>query len=65
MQLILDMTGRKRPIISLPFGLGILQGAILEKLPVNLFTVTQAQVRFPKNIPTYGCAPIRIFRLNN
>ncbi|KIM47775.1 hypothetical protein M413DRAFT_417151 [Hebeloma cylindrosporum] len=44
MQLILDTTGRKRPIISLPFALGILQGAILERLPLNLFTVTQAQV---------------------
>lgn len=58
MQLVLDMTGRKRPIVSLPFVLGILQGAILERLPVNLFTVTQAQVRLPMNILIHGCASI-------
>ncbi|KAF5312254.1 hypothetical protein D9619_002949 [Psilocybe cf. subviscida] len=44
MQMVLDVTGRKRPILSLPFELGLLQGAILEKLPVNLFTVTRSQV---------------------
>ncbi|KAF8973652.1 hypothetical protein BDZ97DRAFT_1648366 [Flammula alnicola] len=44
MQIVLDVTGRKRPIISLPFAIGMLQGAILENLPVNLFTVTRAQV---------------------
>jgi hypothetical protein len=58
MQLILDMTGRKRPILSLPFALGILQGAILERLPPNLFTVTRAQVRLPMDIFTHGCASI-------
>lgn len=47
MQLVLDITGRKRPILSLPFALGILQGTVLERLPSNLFTVTRAQVRFP------------------
>jgi NADH dehydrogenase len=58
MQLVLDMTGRKRPIVSLPFALGILQGAILERLPVNLFTVTQAQVRLLMNILIHACASI-------
>ncbi|KAH9486526.1 NADH dehydrogenase [ubiquinone] 1 alpha subcomplex subunit 9, mitochondrial [Psilocybe cubensis] len=44
MQMVLDVTGRKRLIISLPFVVGTLQGALLEKLPVNLFTVTRSQV---------------------
>ena len=45
MQMVLDVIGRKRPIISLPFAIGMLQGFVLEKLPLNLFTVTRAQVR--------------------
>ncbi len=45
MQFILKTTGRKRPILSLPFAVGVLQGTVLEKLPVNLFTVTRAQVQ--------------------
>ncbi|KAF8807810.1 NAD(P)-binding protein [Phlegmacium glaucopus] len=44
MQMVLDVTGRKRPIISLPFAVGMLQGFVLEKLPLNLFTVTRAQI---------------------
>jgi len=44
MQLVLKYTGRKRPILSFPFVVGTVQGAILEKLPVNLFTITRAQV---------------------
>ncbi|KJA25843.1 hypothetical protein HYPSUDRAFT_37330 [Hypholoma sublateritium FD-334 SS-4] len=44
MQFILETTGRKRPILSLPFAIGVIQGTILEKFPVNLFTVTRAQV---------------------
>ncbi|KAF8203016.1 hypothetical protein BJ912DRAFT_337228 [Pholiota molesta] len=44
MQIMLEVTNRKRLIISLPFAVGTIQGAILEKLPVNLFTVTRAQV---------------------
>jgi len=45
MQMVLDVTRRKRPIISLPFAVGMLQGSVLEKLPLNTFTVTRAQVR--------------------
>jgi hypothetical protein len=45
MQMVLDVTGRRRPIISLPFAIGMLQGFVLEKLPLNMFTVTRAQVR--------------------
>jgi len=44
MEIILNTTKRRRVILSLPFVVGMLQGAILEKLPVNLFTVTRAQV---------------------
>lgn len=46
MELVLEITGRKRPVISLPFALGMIQGSILERLPVNLFTITRAQVEF-------------------
>ncbi|KAF9076027.1 nucleoside-diphosphate-sugar epimerase [Rhodocollybia butyracea] len=44
MQMVLKYNGRRRPIVSLPFSLGKLQGAVMEQLPVNLFTVTRAQV---------------------
>ncbi|KAE9400583.1 nucleoside-diphosphate-sugar epimerase [Gymnopus androsaceus JB14] len=44
MQLVLKYNHRTRPIISLPFWLGKMQGTVLERLPVNLFTVTRAQV---------------------
>lgn len=47
MELVLDYSHRRRPIISFPFAFGYMQGAILEKLHVNLFTVTRAQVRSP------------------
>ncbi|EIN13989.1 NAD(P)-binding protein [Punctularia strigosozonata HHB-11173 SS5] len=45
MQQVLDYSGRRRSIVSLPFGIGIIQGAILERLPVNLFTVTRDQIK--------------------
>jgi len=45
MELVLKYNHRYRPIISLPFQVGMLQGAILERLPVNLFTVTRSQVK--------------------
>ena len=44
MQAVLKYNGRNRPIISLPFALGRIQGLVLEQLPLNLFTVTRAQV---------------------
>ncbi|KAJ4485870.1 nucleoside-diphosphate-sugar epimerase [Lentinula aciculospora] len=44
MQLVLKHNHRRRPIISLPFWIGKMQGAVMEQLPVNLFTVTRAQV---------------------
>ncbi|KAG8982019.1 hypothetical protein FRC05_000161 [Tulasnella sp. 425] len=44
MEIILRTTGRSRPILSLPFAVGTLQGALLEKLPENILTVTRSQV---------------------
>ena len=44
MKLVLKYTGRKRPIISVPYGVGRMQGMLLEKLPPNLFTLTRDQV---------------------
>ncbi|KAF5388462.1 hypothetical protein D9757_004628 [Collybiopsis confluens] len=44
MQLVLKYSGRRRPIISLPFWMGKLQGTVMEQLPINLLTVTRAQV---------------------
>ncbi|CAG8452946.1 4391_t:CDS:2 [Paraglomus occultum] len=43
--LTLSQAGIKRPIISLPWFVGTVQGFFLEKLPVNLFTITRDQVR--------------------
>ncbi|KAF9454086.1 NAD(P)-binding protein [Macrolepiota fuliginosa MF-IS2] len=44
MELVLNHTHRYRPVISFPYSFGYVQGAVLEKLPVNLFTVTRAQI---------------------
>ena len=44
MELVLRYTGRRRPIVSLPYSVGTLQGLVLEQLPPNLFTLTRAQV---------------------
>ncbi|KAL1760914.1 hypothetical protein FB107DRAFT_202210 [Schizophyllum commune] len=44
MELVVKYSGRTRPVISLPFALGKMQGAVLEQLPENLFTVTRDQV---------------------
>ncbi|KAH7930391.1 NAD(P)-binding protein [Leucogyrophana mollusca] len=44
MKLVLKYTNRRRPIVSIPFAVGMLQGAVMERLPETLFTVTRAQV---------------------
>ncbi|KAK0466461.1 uncharacterized protein EV420DRAFT_1261166 [Desarmillaria tabescens] len=44
MGLVLKYNGRYRPIVSLPFFVGRIQGFFLEKLPINMFTVTRAQI---------------------
>ncbi|THH19063.1 hypothetical protein EW146_g2038 [Bondarzewia mesenterica] len=43
-ELVLEYTHRTRPIISLPWTVGRLQGAIMEYLPPNIFTLTRGQV---------------------
>lgn len=44
MSLVLKYTERTRPVLSVPYSVGMLQGLILEQLPENLFTLTRAQV---------------------
>ncbi|KAF8665402.1 hypothetical protein AX16_000421 [Volvariella volvacea WC 439] len=44
MRLVLQCTGRRRPVLSLPFAFGTLQGAVMERLPQNSFTLTRSQV---------------------
>lgn len=45
MELVLKYNHRLRPIISVPLVAGMLQGAIMERLPQNLFTLTRDQAR--------------------
>ncbi len=45
MKLVVDHTGRFRPIISVPWILGELQGEVMQRLPTNIFTITRDQVR--------------------
>ena len=45
MSLVVVHTGRFRPIISVPWKLGELQGEIMQRLPANVFTITRDQVR--------------------
>ncbi|PKY40431.1 NAD(P)-binding protein [Rhizophagus irregularis] len=44
-QLTLNQAGIRRPIISLPWSIGMIQGFFLEKLPPNLFTITRDQIK--------------------
>lgn len=48
MQMVLDITGRWRPVISLPWMIGMLQASILQLLPPNLFTLTTDQIKLLK-----------------
>ncbi len=45
MKLVLTYTRRTRPIVSIPFAVGKMQGLVLEQLPPNLFTLTRDQVK--------------------
>ncbi|PFH54879.1 hypothetical protein AMATHDRAFT_134656 [Amanita thiersii Skay4041] len=45
MKLVLKYNKRTRPIISLPLSVGLLQAALMEKLPPNMFTVTKDQLQ--------------------
>ncbi|KAG9287003.1 hypothetical protein G9A89_022967 [Geosiphon pyriformis] len=49
MQLTLDQAGMRRLILSLPWAVGLIQGFFLEKLPLNLFTITRDQVNLLRN----------------
>ncbi|KAH8835472.1 NAD-binding protein [Flagelloscypha sp. PMI_526] len=49
MEMVLTYSGRRRPIVSVPFSLGKVQGAVLEQLPTNLFTITRDQVELLKS----------------
>ncbi|KAF8560010.1 NAD(P)-binding protein [Imleria badia] len=42
--LVLHYTRQRRPIVSIPYSVGMLQGAVLERLPDNIFTVTRDQM---------------------
>ena len=44
MGLVLEYTNRYRAVVSLPMGLGMIQAAVMEKLPTNVFTITRDQV---------------------
>ncbi|KAF8481813.1 NAD-P-binding protein [Russula ochroleuca] len=44
MTLVVVHTGRFRPIISVPWKLGELQGEIMQRLPPNVFTITRDQI---------------------
>ena len=45
MKLVVDHTGRFRPIVPLPWVVGELQAAIMRLLPASIFTITPDQVR--------------------
>ncbi|CAJ0827762.1 5370_t:CDS:10 [Entrophospora sp. SA101] len=44
-RLTLTQAGLRRPIISLPWSIGYLQGLLMEQLPINLFTITRDQIK--------------------
>ena len=46
MELVVDHTGRFRPIVSLPWVVGELQAAVMRLLPASIFTITHDQVTF-------------------
>ena len=52
MQLVVDHTGRFRPIVSLPWVVGELQAAIMRLLPASIFTITRDQVRLMPEVST-------------
>jgi len=45
MQIVLKCKNRSRPILSLPYAFGMIQGFFMEKLPENLFTLSRDQVK--------------------
>lgn len=59
MELVLRYGNRTRPILSLPWAIGSIQGALLEQLPPNLFTITRDQVKNSRVIHYSGKAHSR------
>ncbi|KAF8844108.1 NAD(P)-binding protein [Paxillus ammoniavirescens] len=43
-ELVLLYTNRWRPIVSIPYSIGMLQGAVLERFPDTMFTITRNQI---------------------
>ncbi|KAI8816379.1 NAD(P)-binding protein, partial [Fimicolochytrium jonesii] len=48
MKLMLQQANMWRPVVSVPWFVGNVQGMVFEKLPLNLFTLTRDQVRLLK-----------------
>jgi hypothetical protein len=44
MKIVVDYTGRFRPIVALPWVVGELQAEVMQLLPQNIFTITRDQV---------------------
>ncbi|KZV74897.1 NAD-P-binding protein [Peniophora sp. CONT] len=44
MHLVLRHTGRTRPVVPVPWAVGTIQGAVLERLPETILTMTRDQV---------------------
>ncbi len=44
MKIVVDYTGRFRPIVALPWVVGELQAEVMHLLPQNIFTITRDQV---------------------
>ncbi|KAF8632993.1 hypothetical protein AX15_001590 [Amanita polypyramis BW_CC] len=68
MQLVLKYNRRKRPVVSLPLVLGMLQGVVMERLPPGLFTVTRDQLRqltmdnvVPESLPQNHITLLQLF----
>jgi len=45
MEIVLKCKKRYRPILSLPYAFGMVQGFVMEKLPENVFTLSRDQVK--------------------
>jgi NADH dehydrogenase len=44
MEIVVNYTGRFRPIVALPWVVGELQAEVMQLLPQNIFTITRDQV---------------------
>jgi hypothetical protein len=45
MRIVLKCKNRYRPILSLPYAIGMAQGFLMEKLPENIFTLSRDQLK--------------------